>query len=104
MYANTTWDSERGNAYYEFEVDEYKEDLLADQYDTAKDVQFLFDIADKCGVVKTPSLDLAVSLGALVANDIFGEVIRGNATPASAIATKDNEIQAKIDAALNTSK
>ena len=100
IYANTTWDETRGDAYYEFDLDEYKEYLLSTHYTDMKDVDFL--LAMKEGVVEIPSLDLAVSLGSLVARDIFVEVISGNMTPSAAIATVDNQIQAKIDEALNT--
>ncbi len=99
MYAQNTWDPSRGDAYYEFDMDEYKENLLALTYTDMKDVDFLVSMKD--GLIEQPSLDLAVSLGSLVARDIFVEVVVGNMTPSAAIATVDNEIQAKIDEALN---
>jgi maltose-binding protein MalE len=99
MYAQRTWDKSRGDAYNEFDLNEYKENLLAQSYTDMKDVDFLVDM--KNGIIEQPSLDLAVSLGSLVAQNIFEEVVVGNQTPASAIATVNNQIQAKIDEALN---
>ncbi|MFA6736638.1 MAG: ABC transporter substrate-binding protein [Saccharofermentanales bacterium] len=99
MYAQTTWDESRGDAYYEFDLNEYRELLLSMTYTDMKDVDFLLDMRD--GVIEKPSLDLAISLGSLVARDIFAEVVAGNMTPSAAIATVDNQIQAKIDESLN---
>ncbi len=99
-YAQNTWDKDRGDAYYEFNLDNYKEEQLDLNYTDMKDVEFLVEMSEK--VVVKPSLDLSCSLGDLVANGIYCEVISGNATPAAAVAAKDNEIQAKIDEALNS--
>lgn len=99
-YAQNTWDKNRGKAYYEFNLEDYKEEQLDLNYTDMKDVEFLIEMSKK--VVVKPSLDLSCSLGDLIANGIYCEVISGNATPATAVAAKDNEIQAKIDDALNS--
>ena len=99
-YAQNTWDEDRGDAYYAFDLDNYKEEQLDLNYTDMKDVEFLIEMSEK--VVVKPSLDLSCSLGDLVANGIYCEVISGNATPAAAVAAKDNEIQAKINEALNS--
>ena len=98
-YAQRTWDKNRGKAYYEFDVDDYKEEQLDLNYTNIKDIEFLLEMSEK--VIVKPSWDLSCSLGDLIANGIYGEVIGGNSTPAAAVAAKDNEIQAKIDEALN---
>ena len=98
-YAQSTWDKSRDKAYYEFNLEDYKEEQLDLNYTDMKDVEFLLEMSEK--VVVKPSLDLSCSLGDLIAKGIYCEVISGNATPAAAVAAKDNEIQAKIDEALN---
>ena len=55
----------------------------------------------------TPSAKSNVNpkkMGPLVADDIFGAVIRGDSTPAAVIEETDGELQAIIDATYNKKK
>jgi hypothetical protein len=45
-----------------------------------------------------------MSVGSVIADDMYGKVIRGESTPAAVVDATDNVIQAKIDSTFNTSE
>ena len=99
MEAKSTWNPDEGDGYYAGDVDTYKENLLSVSYCNMNDVEFLLKMGE--GLKKTPLLDGTISLGAIVADTMFGSVIRGESTPAAVIEETNNAIQAKIDTTLN---
>lgn len=100
MDAKRTWDPSKGDAYYADDIDEIKEEMLASSYNSMKDVEFMLEMGKKIRVL--PDLTGSMSIGSVIADDMYGKVIRGESTPAAVIAATDNVIQAKIDATFNT--
>lgn len=100
MDAKRTWDPSKGKAYYKSDVDTFKEELLATSYWSMEDVDFLMKMGEKIKLV--PLLEGSLSLGSIIADGMYGAVIRGESTPSAVIAAADNVIQSKIDSTFNT--
>ena len=100
MDAKRTWDESKGDAYYAADIDDVKEEMLAESYNNMSDVEFMLEMGKKIRVL--PDLAGSMSIGSVIADDMYGKVIRGESTPAAVIAATDNVIQAKIDSTFNT--
>ena len=61
------------------------------------DVEFMFEMGET--MTATPAIN--VRWGSLIADDLFGAIIRGDTTPAAVIEELDGEIQSIIDATYN---
>ena len=97
MEAKRTWDPSDEDGYYVADRDEAIEHLLDESYINRADVEFLLDM----GATMTCGPAVNVRWGSLIADNIFGEVIRGNSTPAAVIESTAGEIQALLDATYN---
>lgn len=97
MEAKRIWDPDGGDGYYEETQDSRLEEVLDKDYINREDVQFLLDMGADMQYLPAASLDV----GSLIADDIFGAVIRGDKTPAAAIEATDGQLQALIDATYN---
>lgn len=97
MEAKRTWDPSDEDGYYDDNQENKLEELLDERYINREDVQFLLDMGKNMSLM--PAVN--VSWGALIADDIFGAVIRGDSTPAAVIETTKGEVQALIDATYN---
>ena len=100
MEAKRTWDPSDEDGYYEESLDDRIEELLDESYINRSDVEFLLEMGSK--MTFKPAIN--VSWGSVIADNVFGEVIRGNSTPAAVIEANDGEIQALIDATYNNKK
>ena len=97
MEAKRTWDPADEEGYYEESEESRLEDVLDEDYINREDVQFLLDMGKNMELLP----DVSVSWGSLIADDIFGAVIRGDSTPAAVIEKTAGEVQAKIDETYN---
>ncbi|MBP3936610.1 MAG: extracellular solute-binding protein [Clostridia bacterium] len=100
MEAKRTWDPEDEEGYFEESREDRADELLDKQYINREDVEFLLDMGAEMAFLPAVSLNV----GSLIADDIFGEVIRGNSTPSAVISTTDGELQSIIDATYNSKK
>ena len=100
MEAKSVWDPSDEDGYYEESMESRLEEILDERYVNREDVQFLLDMGKDIPCVPAVALDV----GSLVADDIFGAVIRGDSTPAAVIEETDGELQAIIDATYNKKK
>ncbi len=100
MEAKRTWDPSDEEGYYEEDVEDRIEEVLDESYINRSDVEFLIEMGS------TMSFKPAVNVtwGSVIADNIFGEVIRGNSTPAAVIESTDGEVQSLIDATYNKKK
>ena len=101
MDAKRTWDKSKGNAYYD-DTSSAAVSELADSYLNKSDAEFLLKMGQK--MVRLPDLAGSMSVGTVIADDMYGKVIRGESTPAAVVAATDNVLQAKIDSTFNSSK
>ena len=97
MEAKRIWDPADEEGYYEESEESRLEELLDEDYINREDVQFLLDMGKNMELLP----DVSVSWGSLIADDIFGAVIRGDSTPAAVIEKTAGEVQAKIDETYN---
>ena len=97
MEAKGTWDPDDEDGYYEETQESRLEEILDESYINREDVQFLLDMGKDMENLPAVYLDV----GALIADDIFGAVIRGDKTPAAAIESTDGQLQSIIDASYN---
>ena len=97
MEAKRIWDPADEEGYYEESEESRLEELLDETYINREDVQFLLDMGKNMELLP----DISVSWGPLIADDIFGAVIRGDSTPAAVIEQTAGEVQAKIDETYN---
>ena len=97
MEAKRTWDPSDEEGYYEQTRESRIEEILDESYINRSDVEFLLDM----GATMTYGPAVNVRWGSLIADNIFGEVIRGNSTPAAVIESTAGEIQALLDATYN---
>ena len=98
MEAKRTWDPEDEEGYYEESREDLEELLLDQHFINREDVEFLLDMGSTMSYY--PAIN--VRWGSLIADNMFGEIIRGSTTPAAAIEELSGEIQALIDATYNT--
>lgn len=98
MEAKRTWDPSDEEGYYEQTLESRIEEILDESYINRADVEFLLEM----GATMTYGPAVNVRWGSLIADNIFGEVIRGNSTPAAVIESTAGEVQALIDATYNT--
>ena len=97
MEAKRIWDPEDEEGYYEEDLDDRIDELLNKSFQSRADVEFLFEMGSK--IPQYPII--ALRTGSLVADDLFGAVLRGDTTPAAAIDATAGELQAIIDATYN---
>ena len=97
MEAKCTWDPEDEEGYYEENREDLIEEILDRQYINRADVEFMLQMGD----TMTYSPAINVRWGSLIADDLFGAIIRGDTTPAAVIEELDGEIQSLIDATYN---
>ena len=97
MEAKCIWDPSDKEGYYEDEWDDLVEVILDRQYINRSDVEFLLEM----GETMSWSPAINVSWGSLIADDLFGAIIRGDTTPSAVIGELDGEIQSLIDATYN---
>lgn len=100
MEAKRIWDESDPDGYYEEDRDDRLEQLLDESYINREDVEFLLDMGQNMQYL--PAVN--VSWGALIADDIFGAVIRGDSTPSAVISQTDGRVQSLIDATYNKGK
>lgn len=100
MEAKRTWDPADEDGYFVDTRDSVIERVLDESYINRADVEFLLDM----GATMEYKPAVNVSWGSLIADTIFGEIIRGNTTPAAAIEQTAGEVQALIDATYNNKK
>ena len=74
-----------------------KEEMLDKSYMTMEDVEFLLAMGKNMSLLPGVSLNT----GSLIADNIFGAVMRGDSTPAAVVSSTDGELQAIIDATYN---
>ena len=99
MYALTTWDSTRGDAYYEENVDELIDALYATSYQRREDAEFLYTMGSK--MPERASLNNLLALGSTEVNKMYYPVISGKSTPAAVIEATAQAIQTRIDEVFN---
>lgn len=97
MEAKRIWDPSDEEGYYEESRESRLEEVLDESYVNREDVEFLLDMGAEMDFLPAVSL----SAGSLIADDLFGAVIRGDSTPAAVINTTDGQLQAVIDATYN---
>ena len=97
MEAKCTWDPEDEEGYYEENREDLIEEILDRQYINRADVEFMLEMGDTMSYA--PAIN--VRWGSLIADDLFGAIIRGDITPAAVIEELDGEIQSLIDATYN---
>ena len=97
MEAKRTWDPADTQGYYEESEDSVKEEMLDKSYMTMEDVEFLLAMGKNMSLLPGVSLNT----GSLIADNIFGAVMRGDSTPAAVVSSTDGELQAIIDATYN---
>ncbi|MBQ8494807.1 MAG: extracellular solute-binding protein [Clostridia bacterium] len=100
MEAKRTWDPADEEGYYEESRESRLEEVLDESYVNREDVEFLLDMGATMEFLPAVSLNV----GSLIADDLFGAVIRGDSTPAAVINTTDGQLQAIIDATYNAKK
>lgn len=100
MEAKCTWDESDPEGYYVESREDVIEVLLDKCFINRSDVEFMLDM----GATMTWSSAINVSWGPLIADDLFGAIIRGDTTPAAVIEELDGEIQSIIDATYNKNK
>jgi hypothetical protein len=100
MEAKRTWDPSDEDGYYEENLEDRIEELLDESYINRADVEFLLEMGAK--TTFKPAIN--VTWGSVIADNVFGEVIRGNSTPAAVVEANAGEIQALIDATYNNKK
>lgn len=100
MEAKRTWDPSDEEGYYEETFESRVEELLDKEYINREDAEFMLTMGQRISVKPA----VALEVGPLIADTIFGEIIRGNTTPAAAIEETDGELQAIIDATYNKKK
>ncbi len=97
MEAKNTWDPEDEDGYYEASEEDVVQILWDTTWMTEADAQFMLDMGKTIKI--KPGAN--VSWGSLIADEVFGAIMRGEVTPAAVIAQKDGEIQSLIDATYN---
>ncbi len=100
MYAQTTWDKNRGDAYYEPDTDEMIDALFASTYQRREDAEFVYEMGEK--MPEKASLNSLLNLGSIEVNEIFYPVIVGQSTPAAVIEATNSVIQSRIDEVFNS--
>ena len=100
MEAQTTWDSTRGDAYYEENLDELIDALHASSYQTREDAEFVYTMGAK--MPEKASLNNLLNLGSVEVNEIYYPVITGKSTPAAVIEATNSAIQSRIDEVFNS--
>ncbi len=100
MEALRTWDPSDKKGYFEADEETVLDELLDSIFITIEDAEFMLEMGSDMEFMPSVSLNL----GSLVADDIFGMVIRGVSTPAAVIQATDGRMQAIIDAAYNRDK
>ena len=100
MEAKRTWDESDPEGYYVEDREDVIEEVLDDSFSNRSDVEFMRNMGDTI----TWSSAINVSWGPLIADDLFGAIIRGDTTPAAVIEELDGEIQSIIDATYNKNK
>ena len=100
MEAKCIWDPEDEEGYYEENREDLIEVILDRQYINREDVEFMLNMGDTMSW--SPAIN--VSWGPLIADDLFGAIIRGDTTPAAVIEELDGEVQSLIDATYNNKK
>lgn len=100
MYAQTTWDENRGDAYYEPDTDELIDALTASTYVNRKDAEFVYTMGSR--MPEKASLNNLLNLGGTEVNEIYYPVITGESTPAAVIEATNSVIQQRIDEVFNT--
>lgn len=100
MEAKRTWDPEDEEGYYEADLDDLIEQYLDVHFINREDVEFMLEMGET--MEWTPAIN--VSWGSLIADDLFGAIIRGDTTPAAVVEELDGEIQSLIDATYNKNK
>lgn len=91
------WDSDYPDQYFELDVDEIAEMYRFLWFQDVDDAYFLLEMGEEMTLEAAAN----VSWGSLLANDLFGAIIRGEATPAALIEQLDGEMQSLIDATYN---
>ena len=99
MYALTTWDSTRGDAYYKEDLDEMIDTLYASSYQRREDAEFVYTMGTK--MPEKASLTNLLNLGAIEVNQMYYPVIVGKSTPAAVIEATAQAIQTRIDEVFN---
>ncbi len=97
MEVQRTWDPADEDGYYEADEDEIIDELWDKKWMTREDAQFMLEMGKTVKVQPAGS----VTWGALIAETIFGGVLRGEVTPAAVIEQTDGEMQSLIDATYN---
>ena len=99
MDAQTTWDTSRGDAYYNEDTTAAIEDKAAKSFNSVDDAQFLYDM----GSTMKYKYDYTVTLNTNGddATQIYMPVLRGEKSPSSVIAATDSLMQSYIDKAWN---
>lgn len=100
MEAKRIWDPGDEEGYYEESQESRLEEILDESYINREDVQFLLDMGKNIQFLPAS----VVNWGSLIADDIFGAVIRGDSTPSAVIEKTAGEVQARIDATYNNNK
>ena len=97
MEALRTWDPADEEGYYELDVEDMAELYRFKYFQNIEDVYFMMDMG------KTMKLEAAVNVtwGSLLADDLYGAIIRGDTTPAAIVEELDGEMQSLIDATFN---
>ncbi len=98
MEAKRIWDPTDEEGYYEETRESRLEEILDESYVNRTDVEFLLDMGKNIEFLPAVSLEM----GALVADEIFGAVIRGTSTPVAVIQSTNGSLQAIIDATYNS--
>lgn len=102
MYAQTTWDESRGDAYYQADKDELIDSLYASTYQKREDAEFVYTMGAK--MPERASLNNLLALGGTEVNEIYYPIISGESTPAAVIEATDSIIQTRIDEVFNSDK
>lgn len=97
MEALRTWDPEDEEGYYELDVEDVAELYRFKWFQSINDVYFLMEMGEN--MTLEPAAN--VSWGSLLADDLFGAIIRGDTTPAAIIEELAGEMQSLIDATYN---
>ncbi|MBQ8579565.1 MAG: extracellular solute-binding protein [Oscillospiraceae bacterium] len=97
MEVKRIWEEEYPDQYFELDRDEIAELYRFQWFQSIDDVQFMIDM----GMNMKLEAAANVSWGSLLADDLFGAIIRGDTTPAAVIEELDGEMQSLIDATYN---
>ena len=98
MEAKRTWDPSDEKGYYEASEEDALETLMDDMWITKEDAQFMLDMGKNLSLLPGESLNS----GTIIADSIYGAVIRGDSTPAQVISSTDGELQALVDSTYNS--